>query len=290
MEMALTFNDVTLSPISHQNNLWIRAVELAHALGYAQENSVSRIYRSNSDEFTPDMTQVIEIFDGADSALSTKARIFSLRGCHLVAMFARTPVAKAFRKWVLDVLDRLAAEERAALPEAPHIKITPSTTASRKPLRALVHAWAQVSGTPHTALWPQVKAHFQLERIDDLPEEWIPDAIAWVQGKIDEQRKALPPSPGSNLQQSHPAPVLAITDEIDVHLAAIREHIRHINDHEEAIFQAVRKGMPPLRGTGPRSSLALLMHRNMENAGWSLHYALKSMEASARTALAAGRI
>ena len=218
------------------------------------------------------------------------ARIFSMRGCHLVGMLSRTPVAKAFRRWVLDVLDRLAAEERAALPEVPHIKITPSTTASRKPLRALVHAWAQVSGTPHTALWPQVKAHFQLERIDDLPEEWIPDAIAWVQGKIDEQRKALPPSPGSNLQQSHPAPALAITDEIDVHLAAIREHIRHINDHEDAIFQAVRKGMPPLRGTGPRSSLALLIHRNMENAGWSLHYALKSLEASARIAVTAGQI
>lgn len=122
MEMALTFNDVTLSPISHQNNLWIRAVELAHALGYAQENSVSRIYRSNSDEFTPDMTQVIEIFDGADSALSTKARIFSLRGCHLVAMFARTPVAKAFRRWVLDVLDKLDAEHHAVhdrRPQAP---------------------------------------------------------------------------------------------------------------------------------------------------------------------------
>lgn len=291
MEMALTFNDVTLSPISHQNNLWIRAVELAHALGYAQENSVSRIYRSNSDEFTPDMTQVIEIFDGADSALSTKARIFSLRGCHLVAMFARTPVAKAFRKWVLDVLDRLAAEERAALPEAPHIKITPSTTASRKPLRALVHAWAQVSGTPHTALWPQVKAHFQLERIDDLPEEWIPDALEWVQGKIDSLTPALPPTDKESLtvapaalpNQSH----LSATDDIDGHFAAIREHIRQINNHEEAIFQAARKGMPSLRGT---SSLALLIHRNMENAGWSLHYALKSMEASARTALAAGRI
>lgn len=33
-------------------------------------------------------------------------RIFSLRGCHLLAMFARTPVAKAFRKWVLDVIER----------------------------------------------------------------------------------------------------------------------------------------------------------------------------------------
>lgn len=293
MNISLTFNDITFSPVPHQNSLWIRAVELARALGYSSEEKVSRVYRRNADEFTADMTQVIEISAEAQNGLlgsAGRCRIFSLRGCHLLAMFARTPVAKAFRRWVLDVLDRLAAEERAALPEAPHIKITPSTTASRKPLRALVHAWAQVSGTPHTALWPQVKAHFQLERIDDLPEEWIPDAIAWVQGKIDEQRKALPPSPGSNLQQSHPAPVLAITDEIDVHLAAIREHIRHINDHEEAIFQAVRKGMPPLRGTGPRSSLALLMHRNMENAGWSLHYALKSMEASARTALAAGRI
>lgn len=88
--------------------------------------------------------------------------------------------------------DELAAQREAALPEVPHIAITSSTTASRKPLRALVHAWAQVSGTPHTALWPQVKAHFQLERIDDLPEEWIPDALEWVQGKIDEQRKALP--------------------------------------------------------------------------------------------------
>lgn len=98
----------------------------------------------------------------------------------------------------------LAAQREAALPEVPHIKITPSTTASRKPLRALVHAWAQVSGTPHTALWPQVKAHFQLERIDDLPEEWIPDAIAWVQGKIDSLTPALPPTVKKSLTVAAP--------------------------------------------------------------------------------------
>lgn len=34
-----------------------------------------------------------------------ETRIFSLRGCHLLAMFARTPVAKEFRRWVLDVLE-----------------------------------------------------------------------------------------------------------------------------------------------------------------------------------------
>lgn len=202
MEMALTFNDVTLSPISHQNNLWIRAVELAHALGYAQENSVSRIYRSNSDEFTPDMTQVIEIFDGADSALSTKARIFSLRGCHLVAMFARTPVAKAFRRWVLDVLDKLDAEQHAArnitqdIVDFPgSISITPSTTEDRKPLRALVGSWAKLSNAPIDACWNQLKAAFQLANIKELPQEWIPDALAWVQAKIDALPKALPPQP-----------------------------------------------------------------------------------------------
>ena len=70
METALTFNNVTLTPII-LDGLWIRAAELAHALGYAQENSVSRIYRSNADEFTPEMTQVVEILDGADSGLPT---------------------------------------------------------------------------------------------------------------------------------------------------------------------------------------------------------------------------
>jgi prophage antirepressor-like protein len=295
MNISLTFNDITFSPVPHQNSLWIRAVELARALGYSSEEKVSRVYRRNADEFTPDMTQLIEISAEAQSGLldnlsAGRCRIFSLRGCHLLAMFARTPVAKAFRRWVLDVLDRLAAEERAALPEVPHIKITPSTTASRKPLRSLVNAWARLSGQHQETLWPQVKAHFQLERIDDLPEEWIPDALEWVQGKIDSLTPALPPTDKESLtvaaaalpfQSDLPA------DDIDGHFAAIREHIRQINNHEDAIFQAARKGMPSLRGT---SSLALLIHRNMENAGWSLHYALKSLEASARIAVTAGQI
>ncbi|OWF76982.1 hypothetical protein B4900_17835 [Yersinia rohdei] len=37
-------------------------------------------------------------------------RCFSLRGAHLVAMFADTPVAKEFRRWALDVMDRDVAK------------------------------------------------------------------------------------------------------------------------------------------------------------------------------------
>ncbi|MDO9856783.1 hypothetical protein Q7453_12330, partial [Glaesserella parasuis] len=35
-----------------------------------------------------------------------KVRIFSLRGCWLLGMRSHTKVAKEFRKWVLDILDR----------------------------------------------------------------------------------------------------------------------------------------------------------------------------------------
>lgn len=205
MTQALIFNEITLSPVTYQNSLWIRATELARALGYSDTRKITHLYERNADEFTPEMTQVIEIADvpemGTSENLRRKARIFSLRGCHLVAMFARTPVAKAFRRWVLDVLDKLDAEQHAA-PSSPTpddftgtLSITPSTTEDRKPLRALVGSWAQVSGLPFAACWNQLKAAFQLTNIRDLPQEWIPDAIAWVQKRIDTLPKALPPQP-----------------------------------------------------------------------------------------------
>lgn len=75
------------------------------------------------------------------------------------------------------------------------LSITPSTTEDRKPLRALVGSWAQVSGLPFAACWNQLKAAFQLANIKELPQEWIPDALAWVQARIDALPRALPPQP-----------------------------------------------------------------------------------------------
>lgn len=278
MSQALCFNDVQFEIISRNGQPWITARQLSQALGYAREDSVLKIYERNKEEFSSMMSATVKMTVGLTEVV---ARIFSMRGCHLVGMLSRTPVAKAFRRWVLDVLDRLAAEERAALPEVPHIAITPSTTASRKPLEKLVKVWARQSGLIVGDCWTMLNAAFNLQSITELPEEWIPDAIAWVQGKIDNLTPALPAA------EPVPAPALPATDDIDGHFAAIREHIRQINNHEDAIFQAARKGMPPLRGT---NFLALLIHRNMENAGWSLHYALKSLETSARIAVTAGQI
>lgn len=104
MTNQLAFHSTQFNVISRNNQIWLTAVEIAQALQYKTENSVSRIYARNSDEFTPGMSESVNLTLSGN--LTKSVRIFSLRGAHLIAMFARTPVAKEFRRWVLDVLDR----------------------------------------------------------------------------------------------------------------------------------------------------------------------------------------
>lgn len=191
MSQALCFNDVRLDivPNNFPNNSepWVRSPQIGEALGYAKGSvSIAKLYDAHADEFTPGMTAVVTL---PTQGGPQETRIFSLRGCHLLAMFARTPVAKEFRKWVLDVLDKLAEQEQGNANEG---KQALSTPASRIPLRKLVHTWSVVSGQPHSILWPQVKGYFQLSSIAALPESLLPEALAFVQERIDACQKALP--------------------------------------------------------------------------------------------------
>ncbi|QLB44394.1 Bro-N domain-containing protein [Mannheimia pernigra] len=104
MSNQLTFQSIALTAISRNNQTYISASDLARALQYADASSIVRIFSRNEDEFTADMSDTVKLTVSGN--LETTSRIFSLRGCHLIAMFARTPVAKEFRKWVLDILDK----------------------------------------------------------------------------------------------------------------------------------------------------------------------------------------
>ncbi|AAO28863.1 phage antirepressor protein [Xylella fastidiosa subsp. fastidiosa] len=106
---AVCFSGQSLSIIDRDGTPYLTAADLARALGYADERAVSRIYNRHSEEFTVEMSLVVNLTTkGFGSGNSEKpVRIFSPRGCHLVAMFARTSVAAAFRRWVLDVLEVL---------------------------------------------------------------------------------------------------------------------------------------------------------------------------------------
>ena len=208
MTASLCFNEFTFSPVIRDSQPWFKSSELARALGYKDENSVRRIYERNADEFTENMTQVVENLHTVN--LTVRARIFSLRGCYALAMFARTPVAKAFRKWCLDVIEQYGDRVPVECPTP----LAPSTPDARKPLRDMVNVWARLSGVHPSNLWPQVRARFQLGRIDDLPTNWLPDALAWVQSKIDELNQ----KPKAALPAAEPlfdeAPLLELAEDI----------------------------------------------------------------------------
>lgn len=100
----LNFHGKALVPVSNITGTWLTSSDLAKALQYSNSRAVTMIYNKYADEFTSGMTQVLEVSTSGN--YRKKMRVFSLRGAHLIAMFARTDVAKEFRRWVLDILDR----------------------------------------------------------------------------------------------------------------------------------------------------------------------------------------
>ncbi|MPW43380.1 BRO-N domain-containing protein [Acinetobacter guerrae] len=164
--LTLSFNDVNFSAVQRDGQIWLSSSELAESLGYKQENAVSKIFNRNSEEFTDSMTQIIE----NPQLPNLGMRIFSLRGCHLIAMFARTDVAKSFRKWVLDVLDREVG--------APVAKTHKS---ERTPLHE-AHAML-VAKTRHlnsSDAWKIINQRFGTNHIEEIPYDQIPVAVEYV--------------------------------------------------------------------------------------------------------------
>ncbi|OCS48540.1 BRO-N domain-containing protein [Ralstonia pickettii] len=107
---VLTFENVDFEVVDIHNTPWLRGSQVASALGYKNHRTaIAELYDRNTDEFTDEMTQLVEL-DTAGGR--QQARIFSPRGCYLLGMLARTERAKAFRRWVLDVLEgRLVPQE-----------------------------------------------------------------------------------------------------------------------------------------------------------------------------------
>lgn len=134
---TLTFNDTPLSIIDRHGEPWVTAADLGRALGYGRgqggaqtdapfeteaSKHIRRLYNRHADEFTEEMTALVDMETAGGRQ---KVRIFSPRGCHLIAMFARTDRAKAFRRWVLDVLE---THTRGAGPEC---RLTPLLALTR---------------------------------------------------------------------------------------------------------------------------------------------------------------
>ena len=120
--IPIHFEDTEIRAIERDGMPWLPAADIARALGYKRSDKVAQIYRRNRDEFTDQMAVTLKL-RLSGSAAPSPVLLFSPRGAHLVGMFARTDRARAFRRWVLDVLDReightLTPAQKLALREA----------------------------------------------------------------------------------------------------------------------------------------------------------------------------
>ena len=178
---TLTFNELTLTPVTQNDGqIWLTSTELAMALGYARTDNISKIYSRNKDEFTNKMTSVIQmVVKGFGSAKGNKrdVRIFSLRGCHLIAMFARTDIAKNFRKWVLDILDKEVSEPI-------QVASNQLTAEQTLPLRNAVNKLVTRSGIMYPEGYKIVHQQFGVKHIKELTLEQLFQAIEYVHDRI----------------------------------------------------------------------------------------------------------
>lgn len=169
--MSLTFNAIQFHPIQQNNDqIWITSSELAYALGYKQADAVTKVFNRKSDEFTSDMTQMIE----NPQTPNLGVRVFSLRGCHLIAMFAKTPIAKEFRKWVLDILEKEIQHQQIDT----RVKINAEQQAI---LKEIVDRRSEGSTKKRTELWARHNKHFRIPRYSELLAIHFQDAVNYLE-------------------------------------------------------------------------------------------------------------
>lgn len=176
--LALSFNDVSFDIIDRNNQPWLRSPQIGDALGYKKGRvSIDKIYKANAEEFTDSMTALVELETAGGKQ---QVRIFSLRGCHLLAMFARTAVAKEFRKWVLDILDQYTQPTPTEPP-----RLTHATKEQREPLVNAVRRLVKVAQSKNRPItYDQAHSIINLKMgvsgIDDMTPEQIPQAMTLV--------------------------------------------------------------------------------------------------------------
>lgn len=190
--MNLSFGNVQFNVVDCDGRSWLRSRQICKALDYRDVNSVRKIYERNVDEFTEKMTRTVKLTVGPNQEESV--RIFSLRGAHLIAMFSRTKVAKDFRKWVLDVLDKTTGQSLPTPTVSPSQKrsIQEFATAKVRTLPENLHSKA------YAEIYSRLKSKFRVAKYSELSETDYDRAVEYIQNmtlRAAATVKALPPAP-----------------------------------------------------------------------------------------------
>lgn len=305
MSQSLCFNDFTFSPVTRDNQPWFKSSELARALGYANDNYVTRLYRRNEDEFSSDMTQLIENSAEIQFGSEGRSRIFSLRGCHLLAMFARTPVAKAFRKWVLDVIEQYGDRVLAAEPVTLNDELI--SASERAELKLIVDAKlstypAAVQGKARAEIWAKHNRHFRIAEYKQLPARLMPEAREFLLSIRVRAINAIPTA-----ESAIPYPALPASSVYAARIAALdrleEEWIEFAGETRSRLHQFVNELLRVKESTYPellnrvcsrqnisKDPLLGILQSNSYNAQTWIDAGISEMRAAIRAAKTANRL
>jgi prophage antirepressor-like protein len=230
---ALVFESTTFSVVTRNDQPWLTMRELAGALygavkGGGQsdatfenaEKSLRRLYTRNAAEFTNSMTALVKL---PTSGGEQETRIFSLRGAHLLGMFARTAIAANFRKWVLDILDR-----ETQTPTMP----TVITTAQCQHLSELVDLVVE-SGRQktHAETWARLHRKMKVNSYKLLTPAQFDEACDYLRGKLDDTSLAA-------IAQKHFPQLVAPKEQqsLDQTVARLAKQVAEPNSYPVELF------------------------------------------------------
>lgn len=197
--LALSFNEVNFTPVEKNGQVWLTASELANALGYAKSDAVGQVYERNKDEFTPLMTMTLKMSVVRKTGkVELENRIFSLRGAHLIAMFSKTAIAKQFRKWVLDILDREVINQQVDARQS----ISPEQQAL---LHEIVDRRSQGNRKIYAEMWSRHNRHFKIPRYAELLAIHFPESVHYLEtmelkARVEKQEVQVLPYPQEVIQ------------------------------------------------------------------------------------------
>ena len=209
MTTQLAFHNTQFKVVDRNGQPWLRLFQIGSALGYSKPDLVGRIYQKHADEFTDGMTAIVKLPDlilqNGGAGQMREIRIFSLRGAHLLAMLSRTKLAKEFRRWVLDILDREVGigYERS-----------PLTPAQQRTLQEAVSARTagltdQQKHLAFPRIWGGVKTTFRVPSYKELDSRQFDDALSYInhyplEGELLLKETAALPETRAKLNISYP--------------------------------------------------------------------------------------
>ena len=207
-------------------------------------------------------------------------------------MFARTPVAKQFRRWVLDVIEQYGDQVPVTAPienpdklPSPDAPLTPDQQCT---LQAIVRAKVEAlpreqRGGLYPKTWSRFNNHFRLAKYCQLPQSRMSEAVAYLtQLDVTEGKQALPTAPAA----LSPAPTFRTEFPADMHTGR-KDALRKIQSLMAGVG-AARDVVRLFCHPGGKSMRMTLDEREIYDALYQLYCAADDSLLAAYRALDAG--